>query len=159
MDKVSFEKLYVELLPGLYRLAQSILRNEADAQDAVQSAAANAWAANARIRPGCEKAYITRIVINECRNIQRFRMRQLTQPYSSGYCSYLPEQTGLKEAIEMLPEKYRLPLLLMYMEGYSELEISEIMGISQNATKSRLRRARKKLEKNLKDMNGEEEVK
>ena len=43
MDKRSFEQLYMDLLPGLYRLAQSILRNSSDAQDAVHQAVVKAW--------------------------------------------------------------------------------------------------------------------
>ena len=39
MDRTEFEQLYIALYPGLYRLAQSILRHEADAQDAVQQSA------------------------------------------------------------------------------------------------------------------------
>ncbi|MBR6767657.1 MAG: RNA polymerase sigma factor, partial [Clostridia bacterium] len=77
MNKAMFEQMYREMLPGLYRLAQSILRHTADAQDAVQQAAVKAWQARDRIRSGNEKAYFTRIVINECRNIQRMRMRVL----------------------------------------------------------------------------------
>ena len=42
MDKTTFEQLYRELLPGFYRLAQGMLRNAADAQDAVQQAALKA---------------------------------------------------------------------------------------------------------------------
>ena len=75
MIKTDFEQLFMAMYPGLYRLACSILRHEADAQDAVQQAAVNAWAAADRMKPGGEKAYITRVVINECRNIQRHRLR------------------------------------------------------------------------------------
>ena len=55
MNKVSFEQLYMEQLPGLYRLAQGILRHTADAQDAVQQAALQAWQHLDNIRPGGEK--------------------------------------------------------------------------------------------------------
>ena len=75
MTKEAFGELYLQLLPGLFRLAQSILRHREDAMDAVQQAIEKAWKASGRMRPGEEKAYITRIVINECRNIQRYRMR------------------------------------------------------------------------------------
>ena len=74
MDKTIFEQVYRDMLPGLYRLAQSMLRQTADAQDAVQQAAVSAWLSLERIRPGGERAYFTRIVINECRNIQRQRI-------------------------------------------------------------------------------------
>ena len=58
MRKSDFEQLYMALYPGLYRLALSILRREADAQDAVQQAAVNAWAAADSMKPGGEKAYL-----------------------------------------------------------------------------------------------------
>lgn len=150
MDQSSFEQLYCGMLPGLYRLAQSLLRHTADAQDAVQQAAVKAWQARDRMQPGWERAYLTRIVINECRNIQR--QRQRVQPFDT-----LPErvetppETGLREAIEALPEALRLPLLLKYMEGYSEREAADALNISIPAMKSRLFRARRQLQKTLKE--------
>lgn len=44
MDRREFEQLYIDLYPGLYRLAQSIVHHPADAQDAVQQSAVSAWA-------------------------------------------------------------------------------------------------------------------
>ena len=61
----------------------------------------------------------------------------------------------LFQAISGLPEKYRLPLLLRYMEGYSEKETAETMKISVAALKSRVFRARNQ----LKDMISEESEK
>ena len=49
MDRREFEQLYIDLFPGLYRLAQSIVHPPADAQDAVQQSAVSAWAAADRI--------------------------------------------------------------------------------------------------------------
>ena len=51
----------------------------------------------------------------------------------------------LYRAVSALPEKYRLPLLLRYMEGYSEKEAAEALKISTGALKSRLFRARNQL--------------
>ena len=144
MTRDEFGQLYLQLLPGLYRLAQSILRQREDAMDAVHQAIEKAWKASAGIRSGGEKAYITRIVINECRNIQRYRMRVVPR---ADFPGNRPEPTGgeLAGAIAGLPEKYRLPLLLRYMEGYSEKETAETLHISVAALKSRLFRARKLL--------------
>ena len=75
MNKIAFEELYMQQLPGLFRLAQSILRQPADAEDAVQQAVLQAWRQLETIQPGKEKAYLARIVINECHNIQRQRQR------------------------------------------------------------------------------------
>ena len=145
MDRKEFEQLYIALYPSLYRLAQSILRHEADAQDAVQQSAVKAWAAADRIRPDSGKAYITRIVINECRNIQRHRQRILpTDQHGESTDPSLPD-SELKAVVESLTETLRLPLLLRYMEGYTEKETAAILRIPRNTLKARIRRAKAKL--------------
>ena len=150
MDKATFEQLYLDMLPGLYRLAQSLLRHPSDAQDAVQQAALKAWQALDRLPPGGERAYFARIVINECRNIQRVRMRVL--PVAEVPEPACPPADGdLAAAIADLPEDLRLPLLMKYMEGFREREIASALGIGVPAVKSRLFRARRKLERILKE--------
>ena len=150
MDKLTFEQLYRDMLPGLYRLAQSILRQTADAQDAVQQAAVRAWQARDRIRSGNERAYFTRIVINECRNIQRQRMRILPVAELPDK-GYTPPDRELAGVIAALPEQLRLPILLKYMEGYSEREAAAALEITVPALKARLFKARRLLEKELKE--------
>ena len=150
MDKTTFEQLYLTLLPGLYRLARSILHSDADAQDAVQQAAVNAWQAVDRLRAGSEKAYIMRILIHECRNIQRQRMRAVPTADFPDCAKELPDNT-LREALDALPEKLRLPLLLKYMEGWSERDIAAVLHITGYAVKSRLRRGRVMLATALKE--------
>lgn len=145
MDRISFERLYIELYPGLFRLAQSILRQTADAQDAVQQAVAKAWAAKDRMKQGMEKPYITRIVINECRNIQRTRQRTIPADMPVTAADSNPLDFDLKKVLESLTETLRLPLLLRYMEGYSEKEAAAVLGISVNTLKVRLQRAKAKL--------------
>ena len=148
MDKPSFEQLYIELLPSLYRLAKSILYQSQDAEDAVQSAALKALKAADRLKQGSERAYIARIVINECHNIQRRRQRE-TVTDSLPEAASEPPQSELKAAIDALPEKLRLPLLIKYMEGYSEEEAARICGITKSALKSRLYKARRSLRQQL----------
>ena len=150
MDKAAFERLYLDMLPGFYRLAQGILRHPADAQDAVQQAALKAWQAANGIKLGGERAYMTRIVINECRNIQRHRMRVIpVEEFREE--PYIPKDRELRRAIDGLPERLRLPLLLKYMEGYSEKEAAAALGITLPALKGRLLRARRQLAKELKE--------
>ena len=151
MNKIAFEELYMQQLPGLFRLAQSILRQPADAQDAVQQAVLQAWKHIDSIQSGKEKAYLAKIVINECHNIQRLRQRtvpvsvfpELTEPET--------EIMELRDAIERLPEKLQLPFLLVYMEGYSSQEAASIIGITLFALKSRLKRAKKSLRIELRE--------
>ncbi len=150
MNKAEFSRLYMELLPGLYRLALSILCNEADAEDAVQQSAVNAWQVRSRIRSGSERAYLTRILINVCRDTQRQRMK--TFPVRDVPDVVAPdEDSSLRPALDSLPEKLRTPLLLKYMEGWSEREISAALRITLYAVKSRLRRGREALARQLKE--------
>jgi len=65
--------------------------------------------------------------------------------------AYEMEDGELRAAIDALPEKLRTPLLLHYMEGFSEREIAGVLGIPVTTVKSRLYRARKALRMELED--------
>ncbi len=146
------------LFPALFRLCMSILNNDQDAKDAIQQGLMKAWAARERVKPETFRAFITRIVINECRNIQRYRQRVTPVEYiDPGGEAYIPEDTGLKAAIGALPEKLRTPLLLYYMENYLEREIAKVLGISHVAVRNRLFRARRVLQAMMADREGDAE--
>ena len=162
MDKGLFEELYLTLYPGFFRLAQSILRNTADAEDAVQQSAEKAWKVRERIHTGNEKAYLTRIVINECRTIQRRRMRMtaVASAEELDRAGAAADRTGsceVRAMLDSLPETLRLPLLLRYMEGYSEEEAAAALRIPRNTLKSRLRKAKQAMKNEW--MEPEEEIK
>lgn len=61
----------------------------------------------------------------------------------------MEERRLVKRAVSALPEKYRLPVLLFYMEEMKLSEISEILKLPEGTVKSRLYRAKKMLEKEL----------
>ena len=151
MNKIAFEELYMQQLPGLFRLAQSILRQPADAEDAVQQAVLQAWQRIDSIQSGKEKAYLAKIVINECHNIQRQRQRMI--PVTVFPERKMPETDirELRDAVDKLPEKLKIPFLLVYMEGYSLQETASVIGITQFALKSRLKRAKKNLQIELRE--------
>lgn len=144
MDDETFVRVSREGLPMLYRVSMSILRHAPDAEDAVQQGLMRAWEHRGKGRAGCERAWITRIVINECRNIQRYRMRVVPME-TPDEPPWTPPDISLRDALAALPEKYRLPLLLKYMEGMTEREAAGALGLTVTAFKSRLMRARRAL--------------
>ena len=75
MESNAFSRIADENMQGLYRLSFSILHTRHDAQDAVQQGLLRAWERRETARPEQIRAWLTRIVINECHNIQRKRMR------------------------------------------------------------------------------------
>lgn len=152
MDERALTRAMQEQLDGLYRLSMSILHAAADAQDAVQQGMMRAWEKRAQVHDEAKmRAWLTRIVINECRNIQRKRMRTFPVadlPEASGGSM---DETGLADAMAALPEKLRTPLLLRYMEDFSEREIAQALGVPVTTVKSRLHRARRMLREELED--------
>ena len=60
------------------------------------------------------------------------------------------ENAEWKEAIRMLDEKYRVVVLLYYIEGFSTADIGKILGLTEGAVRSRLSRARKQLGEKMK---------
>ena len=132
------------LWPGLYRLGVSILGQEADAQDALQEALMKAWQARERCRPDSFRPWLTRIMVNECRNIQRKRAQERpVEELPERMAEQPPDYGPLREAIDSLPETLRTPLLLHYMEGYPDKETAKALGITALAVRNRIWRARR----------------
>ena len=144
MTKQEFVSEAEALAPSLRRIALSIVHSEHDAQDAVQQALLRVWERREWVDATRFKAYLTRTVINACRDVQRTRMRSVPMD-TMPECAYEPPDTALRDAVNALEEKLRTPLLLHYMEGYSQREIARALSLSLPQLKSRLFRARRKL--------------
>lgn len=145
-----FAQAAEEAMNGLYKLALSILRSPPDAQDALQQALQKTWEKRTKIREETFQAYLTRVVINECRNIQRHRMRVSPQELPAIPAPEAPpDYQALYDAIAALPERYRLPIMLKYLNGLSEKEAARALNIPVPAFKSRLHRARQALRAQL----------
>lgn len=150
MTKKQYEDEVERLAPSLRRIAYSIVRNEHDAQDAVQQALLAVWARRECVEFARLKPYLTRAVMNACRDIQRARQKAIPMK-EMPEMSYQPPDGMLADAVERLPEELRLPLLLHYMEGYKLAEIAGALGQSMPQVTSRLFRARKRLKRMLEE--------
>lgn len=150
MKKKQYEDEVERLAPSLRRIAYSIVRNEHDAQDAVQQALLAVWARRECVEFARLKPYLTRAVMNACRDIQRARQKAIPMK-EMPEMSYQPPDGMLADAVERLPEELRLPLLLHYMEGYKLAEIAGALGQSLPQVTSRLFRARKRLKRMLEE--------
>ena len=136
----------------LYHVTCGILRSEADREDAVQECICKAWEKCGSLKDeGAFRAWVTRILINECYNIGR-RSRRLVLPEE------MPEETAppppdlsLREAILALDRIYRIPVILFYIEGFSIREIAGILRIPEGTVKSRLHTGRSRLRSALEE--------
>lgn len=132
----------------LYRLGLAMLYNTAEAEDAVQETFLRYVEKSKNYQSAeHEKAWLIRVCINQCRDILRIRKRRSGLDIDHGYSdSEPPCSSGIMEALQLVPEKFRLVLTLHYVEGYSVNDIAKVICRTPSAVKMRLQKGRKILE-------------
>lgn len=147
MQDESIERILNTYGDRLYRLCLVMLKNEADAEDAVQETILKYLQKHPKWKDSeHEKAWLLSVATNKCRDMLRFHTRhpQVCIDELKETCSEIRDNTVL-EALMAVPEKYRLVLVLHYVEGYSTAEIGKIIGRTPSAAKMRLQKGRQLL--------------
>ena len=149
MDKERFVS-EIEAHSGmLYRVAWSILRNDDDCKDALQEAAMKAWEKRGTLRePSYFRTWITRILINACYDTQRKRRRLVPLDRVPDIPVSAPDP-ALSMALAALPEKLRLPLVLVFSEGMTYAEAAETLRLPVATIRGRIHRGKEQLRKEL----------
>lgn len=131
----------------LYRICLVMLKNTADAEDAVQETFIKYVQRTMSFdSEEHEKAWFITVATNKCRDMLRYRKRHKTESEELLQGYFIEDNdSGVLEALSELDEKYRIILVLYYVEDYKIDQISEITGISVSAVKMRLSRGRKLL--------------
>lgn len=132
----------------LYRICIIMLRNEQDAQDAVQEIYCR-YLEKAPVFTDTEheKAWLMKAAANRCRDMLRFRIRhpQISiDELADSLITGQEQQDTFTELLE-LPARQRMVIYLYYVEGYRVKEIAQMLGISQQAVKKRMQRGREQL--------------
>lgn len=133
----------------LYRVAWSILRNDDDCKDAMQEAALKAWEKRNTLRETSYfRTWITKILINACYDTQRKRRRIVSLDSIPEIPISAPDP-ALAMALATLPEKLRLPLVLVFSEGMTYAEAAETLRLPIATVRGRIHRGKEQLRKEL----------
>lgn len=173
-DQATFAEQAMPYMSGLYAAAMRMTRNPADAEDLVQDTYLRAYRGFGGFEQGTNlKAWLYRILTNAFINTYRSKKRRPNETeLDEGEDLYLFRRLGgleavaagrsaedelmdlfsdqeVKDAVEALPETFRMVVLLADVEGFQYKEIAEILDIPIGTVMSRLHRGRKSLQKQL----------
>ncbi len=173
-DQADFERDAMQYARQLYSAAMRMTRNPSDAEDLVQETYLKAYRAYHTFQEGTNlKAWLYRILTNTYINKYRkdsrrpsevdlgtvedmYLYRRLGSEESAEAARTTEDrvldgmvESDVKQAVEELPENFRMPVLLADLEGFSYKEIAEILDIPIGTVMSRLHRGRKAMQKRL----------
>ncbi len=166
----TFEQLMLPHLDAAYNLARWLLRDEHDAEDAVQEACLRAYRAFDRFRGGDGRAWLLTIVRHVCySHLRRNRRAPAAETFDDeahgsmhdpGEANALAwhevKSALLRDALDRLPAEFREVIVLHELEGLAYREIAAVAEIPVGTVMSRLARARQKLQAELLALSGKE---
>jgi RNA polymerase sigma-70 factor (ECF subfamily) len=152
-----FEARLVECSTLAFRVAYGVLRHREDAEDVAQEAFAKAYRAFGQLRDRDRfRAWLVkttwRAAIDRYHDNRRRGGRELTaevEPVSSDSADAMERANRLWRAIDMLPEKLRVAVVLAGIQGHNIREVAALLDVPEGTVKSRLFDARKLLRERL----------
>jgi len=153
-------QLYRLYSKAMYNICYRMMNNQHEAEDLLQEAFAEAFHRLESFRyESAFGAWLKRIVVNKCINHLKKRKADLVLTENLPEYHEEVEDTNsaqlevkkVYQAMEQLPEGYRVIFSLYLLEGYDHSEIAQILGITESTSKSQFSRAKQKIKEILKN--------
>ena len=147
-DTEAFTQLMQSQMQNMYKTARSILSQDEDVADAISDTILACWEQLGSLKhDGYFRTWMTRILVNKCYDLIRSNKTVAWEDYipDPAYREQEYENIEWKQILDSLSEKYRLIMMLYYVEGFKVSEISQILDLSEGTVKSRLSRGRDRL--------------
>lgn len=154
--------LYKQYCDGMFIVAQRYVKDVAAAEDAMQEAFIKAFSKLHQFKGDVTfGAWLKRIVVNTCldaikaRKMELYSINEEVMSLADEEDWTVSDETTLTEihhAIDQLKDPYRVVVQLFLLEGYDHKEISDILGISESASRTNLYRGKQLLKEQLKHL-------
>ena len=150
MTREDFEERIIGMQDTLYRISSTLLAAPCDREDAIQECIFKALDKREKLRDDrAMQSWVIRILINECYGVLRQNRRMSPQEQLPERVMEEDADPEVFQALFALENKFRLPMVLYYVEGYSTQEIARMMRLPCGTIRSRLARARKRIKEEL----------
>lgn len=147
-DPDAFTELMKSQMQTMYKVARSILQSDEDVADAIQETILTCWEKLDQLRENRYfKTWMMRILINKCNDLLKNKSEYLLDDRFYEIASPARDFDNIewKETLKSLDEKYRLVIILYYIEGFKTSEISQILELPESTVRTRLARGREKM--------------
>lgn len=152
MTELQFNALAKRYMDMVFRLAFAMTKNKPDADDVTQNVLFSLYRSEKEFESDDHvKNWLVRTTINECKKIWRspWSRTEGFEAYSETLVFEAPLYSEVYDAILSLDKKSRAVIVLFYCDGYSAVEIADLLHIPVNTVYTRLSRARAKLKRFL----------
>lgn len=149
-DADAFTELMRLQMQNMYKAAYSYLSCEEDVADAISETILTCWEKMDQLRNETFfRTWMTRILINKCKDIlkKKERIDAINEMPEVAFQEQGFQNMEWKEALASLGEKYRIVIILYYVEEFSTVEIAEILDMRESTVRTRLARGRKMIAK------------
>lgn len=159
-DSDAFAQLIELNTQSMYKVARAYFTNDADVADAIGETTLTCFEKISTLRnPKYFKTWLLRILINQCNQMIREKNREVTTAEFSDIMDESSQYALLefKELLDQMDEKYRVVLVLYYVEGFKMKEIAELLDIKENTVKTRLKRGKASLKREYELLSNKQE--